>query len=262
VLNVKNKTDDSLLVHLRAGSGDPLVFVHGYLGGAKAWEDQVQAFSSEFDVIAPELPGYGTSHHQKASSSIDGYANQILDFLTKIGVNKFHLVGHSMGGMVAQHITKLAPERVSYLVCYGTGPLGMMPNRFETLDQSRKRLRNDGVKATAGRIASTWFVNGEHALRYKECASLNDNVTTETALAGLKAMETWDGRDAMASISQKTLVLWGDRDQSYDWAQPEFLWTGIRKSSLAVMPDCGHNAHMENPELFNSILRKFLPERK
>ncbi|WP_216825458.1 alpha/beta fold hydrolase [Kiloniella sp. EL199] len=262
MLDVKSKTDDNLLVHLRAGSGDPLVFVHGYLGGAKAWEDQVQAFRQDFDVIAPELPGYGASYAKEASSSIDGYANQILKFLTKIDVQKFHLVGHSMGGMIAQHITKMAPDRVDHLICYGTGPLGMMPNRFETLDQSRKRLRNDGVKATAERIASTWFINGEHALRYKECALLNDNVTTETALAGLKAMETWDGRDAMSSIDQKTLVLWGDRDQSYDWAQPESLWTGIRKSSLAVMPDCGHNAHMENPELFNSILRKFLPERK
>ncbi|KLN61806.1 alpha/beta hydrolase [Kiloniella spongiae] len=262
MLGVKNKSDDNLLTHLRAGSGFPLVFIHGYLGGAKAWEDQVQAFKPEFDVIAPELPGYGASYHKKAGSSIEEYANQIINFLSQIGIQKFHLIGHSMGGMIAQQIAKLASERVDYLVCYGTGPLGMMPNRFETLDQSRKRLRSDGVKATAERIASTWFTNGKDALRYQECASLNDNVTTETALAGLRAMETWDGRDAMSSISQKTLVLWGDRDQSYDWTQPESLWTGIKESSLAVMPDCGHNAHMENPELFNSILRKFLPERK
>jgi pimeloyl-ACP methyl ester carboxylesterase len=248
------------LNYLRQGDGYPLVFVHGYLGGAAAWEDQIATFSKHYDVIIPELAGYGGSFGSVACSSIVGYATQLLSFLTQINIDRFHLVGHSMGGMIAQQMAHQEPERINHLVCYGTGPQGMMPNRFETLDRSRERLHEDGVKSTAQRITATWFAKGKAASRYSACAKLGENVTIETALAGLKAMETWDGRDALSAIHQPTLVLWGDGDQSYDWRQPEALWTGITNSKLAVMPGCGHNAHMENPDLFNTLVEKFLPE--
>jgi pimeloyl-ACP methyl ester carboxylesterase len=248
------------LNHLRQGNGYPLVFVHGYLGGAAVWEDQIKTVSKTYDVIAPELAGYGRSFDKAACSSIEDYAAQVLNFLTQSNIEKFHLVGHSMGGMIAQQMAKQEPERINHLVCYGTGPQGMMPNRFETLDKSRERLHEDGVKSTAQRITATWFAEGKTANRYSASAKLSENVTIDTALAGLRAMETWDGRDALSGIRQPTLVLWGDGDQSYDWRQPEALWTGIANSQLAVMPGCGHNAHMENPDLFNALVENFLPD--
>ena len=77
------------LNHLREGDGSPLVFVHGYLGGAQVWEDQIIAFSKDYDVIAPELAGYGDSFGTVACSSIDDYAAQILNFLTQINIDRF-----------------------------------------------------------------------------------------------------------------------------------------------------------------------------
>lgn len=249
------------LHYLRGGSGFPLVLVHGYLGGATTWKTQIKHLGDRFDVIAPELAGFGDSADGDACISIDGFAHQLLRFLDEINVDRFHLLGHSMGGMIAQHMAFVVPERVAYLVCYGTGPQGTMPNRFETIDMSRERLLADGVKATAQRIVATWFVDGENADDYQFCTQLNENVTIKTALAGLSAMEAWDGRPALSDIPQPTLILWGDSDQSYGWSQPEALWTGIPGSSLAVMPGCGHNAHLEKPGLFNAIVENFLPEK-
>jgi 2-hydroxy-6-oxonona-2,4-dienedioate hydrolase len=246
--------------YLRKGSGFPLVLLHGYLGGAALWTNQLIAFSDKFDVIVPELTGYGGSTDQPSLDTIEGYAHQVLSLLDDLNVTRFHLVGHSMGGMIAQQITVLAPARVDRLVCYGTGPRGVMPDRFETLDASRQRLHDDGAAATARRIAVTWFANGEDADGYGICVNLGKNVSTETALSGLTAMETWDGRAALDQITQPTLVIWGDRDRSYGWSQPEALWRGIKDSSLGVLPGCGHNAHMEQPEIFNAIVEKFLPE--
>lgn len=248
------------LRHLRGGSGFPLVLVHGYLGGAAAWETQVWELAERFDVIAPELTGFGGSIDGQSCISINGFARQILDFLSDIDVERFHLLGHSMGGMIAQHMAVSAPERVVNLVCYGTGSRGVMPDRFETIDMSRERFRVDGVKTTARHIVATWFMDGENAEGYSACIGLGENVTPQTAMAGLSAMEAWDGRSALPDIHQPTLVLWGDSDQSYGWSQPEALWHGISGSNLAVMPGCGHNAHMEKPELFNAIVENFLPE--
>lgn len=237
-----------------------MVLLHGYLGGAALWDQQVAAFSKDFDVIVPELSGYGGNTDQPPLDSIDGYARQVLDFLEDIGVEKFHLVGHSMGGMIAQQMAAIASDRIDRLVCYGTGPRGVMPDRFETIETSRTRTRDDGPTATARRIAATWFDDGEQAAGFGTCVALSENVSLTTALSGLAAMETWDGREVLEKITNPTLVIWGDRDRSYGWAQPEALWRGIKGSSLAVLPGCGHNAHMEQPEIFNAIVGKFLPE--
>ncbi len=244
----------------RKGQGHALVLVHGYLGGSAMWRRQLDTLSPEFDVIAPELSGYGSSFAERAESSIKGYAQQILDVLDHLGIHRFHLLGHSMGGMIVQQLTAMAPERITKLICYGTGPQGVLPDRFETIEQSRSRLNSEGVAPTARRIAATWFAAGENARDYADCAALGERVTTESALAGLTAMETWDGRAALNTMTQPTLIIWGDKDRSYGWQQPEALWRGIPNSSLAVMPGCGHNAHLENPALFNAIIRDFLTD--
>ena len=253
-------TESAQLSYLRQGAGEVLVLVHGYLGGASIWRDQLEVLSADFDVIAPELPGYGDSHAAEASDTIAGYARQVLNLLDQLDVSRFHLLGHSMGGMIAQEMTALAPERVNRLICYGTGPQGVLPDRFETIEQSRARLRTEGVGPTARNIAAKWFSAGEAAPHFASCVALGQNVSTTSALAGLSAMESWDGRAALADIRQPALIIWGDRDQSYGWQQPEALWRGIPNSSLAVMPGCGHNAHQENETLFNSIIRDFLTD--
>lgn len=258
--DIAQTADVPQLAYQRQGQGHPLVLVHGYLGGAAMWRRQLAALSADFDVIAPELPGYGDSHAALADASIDGYARQVLGLLDRIGVQRFHLLGHSMGGMIVQQIAAMAPQRVTRLICYGTGPQGVLPDRFETIDQSRTRLKTEGVARTARRIAATWFAGGEAAADFADCASLGEHVSTASALAGLAAMENWDGRAALADMTQPTLIVWGDKDRSYGWQQPEALWKGIPGSNLAVMPGCGHNAHLENPALFNSIIRDFLTD--
>ncbi len=247
-----------LLNYTREGRGLPLVLVHGYLGGAAIWRAQIDFFSPRFDVIAPDLSGFGESADLEAPDTIDAFARQVLGLLDDLGIQRFHLLGHSMGGMIVQHLAAIAPERIERLVCYGTGPLGVLPNRFETIEQSRARLERDGLKATARRIAATWFINGERAEGYPVCAALGEKATMQAALASLSAWETWDGRSAVPTITADTLIIWGDRDRSYGWSQPEALWKGIANSSLAVVPGCAHAAHLEKPHLFNSIVEDFL----
>jgi len=237
-----------------------LVFVHGYFGGGAQWADQVHVFGGQFQVITPDLPGFGAASQLNTPETIRGLAINVLSELDKLGVHRFHLVGHSMGGMVVQEIIALVPERIEKLVLYGTGPVGLMPGRFETIEESRRGLWEQGVEATGRRIAATWFMHGEAGQGYELCAELAVRATLQAALAGLAAMEAWSGEKALAKIKSPTLVLWGDGDRACQWPQPEKLWREIADAQLAVIPGCAHAVHLEKPYLFNAVLQDFLGE--
>ena len=237
-----------------------LVFVHGYLGGGSQWDDQAAVFGDLFQVITPDLPGFNGSNQKATPDTIRGLAMNVFQQLDELGVHRFHLVGHSMGGMIVQEMVAMMPERIEKLVLYGTGPVGLMPGRFETIDESRAAVREQGVESTGRRIAATWFMQGESGQGYELCADLAVKSTEQAALAGLSAMESWSGVDALADIKSPTLVLWGDGDRAYLWPQPEQLWNSIKGAQLAVIPGCSHAVHLEKPGLFNAMLEDFLLE--
>ncbi len=234
----------------------PVVFVHGFLGGSRQWQSQAAGLA-EFDVITLDLPGFGKNADLDALDSIADYADWVLDELRTRNVERFHLIGHSMGGMVAQEMVARAPERIDRLVLYGTGATGVLPGRFETISTSKQRARADGPRATARRIAATWFLKQEQAKAFENCAKIAEKCSLKAILTGLDAMQDWNGTDGLEAITASTLVIWGDQDRTYPWCQTEQLWRSIRGASLSVIPGCAHAAHLEKPGLFNTLLGDF-----
>lgn len=235
----------------------PIVFVHGFMGGSPQWAGQEHAFG-DAPVIALDLPGYGDSADLAPLPTIEAYADWALRDIAGRGIGRFHLVGHSMGGMIVQEMTARAPDLIDRLVLYGTGAQGVLPGRFETIQTSKDRALKDGAQATARRIAATWFLDQENAPTFEGCAQIAERSGMDAILAGLDAMNLWDGCALLPAFTQETLIIWGDRDRTYSWAQTEHLWQSIAQSSLAVVPKCAHAPHLEKPELFNRILGDFL----
>ena len=234
-----------------------LVLVHGYLGGSSQWAQQVAFFAPYFQVVTVDLPGFGLNHGMESPQTIKGYAEFVLHQLDQLGIEQFHLLGHSMGGMIVQEMAAMAPSRIDHLILYGTGPVGMLPNRFETIEESKRRVLADGPQSTGCRIAATWFVEGKQATQYQVCAGLAEKASLQAALAGLSAMQTWSGVSYLPHIKSATLIIWGDSDRTYQWSQPEQLWNTIANAALGVMPRCAHAAHLEKPHLFNAMLMDF-----
>jgi 2-hydroxy-6-oxonona-2,4-dienedioate hydrolase len=247
-----------LLPFQRVGVGTPLVLVHGYLGGSSQWDTQLPLLSQHFEVVTLDLAGYGLANHLAAPTDLADHARNVLATLDNMEIEHFHLLGHSMGGMVAQEITRQAPHRVLKLVLYATGPLGSIPGRFETMARSRERLRDDGMQHTAKRICATWLLDREASPAFEALAALATQASEQAASAGLSAMEAWDGREHLGQIEQTTLVIWGERDRTYGWSQIEMLWRRIPGASLAVVPDCAHALHLERSALFCTLLVEFL----
>jgi pimeloyl-ACP methyl ester carboxylesterase len=248
------------LPYLRAGSGPPFVFVHGYLGGAEQWRCELEHFSDRYEVIAPNLPGFGAAADRPGCDTVAGMAEAVYGVLDELAVDDFILLGHSMGGMVAQEMARMRPRSVSRLVLYGTGPLGLMPDRFEPIAVSRERLLSDGVETTINRIGATWFKRGAAAAGFTMVTEIGARANPQAAEAALGAMANWDGRAALRCLTMPTLVVWGDADRSYRWPQVETLWTNLPDVCLSVIPGAAHAAHLEKPRLFHSLIEDFLSE--
>ena len=240
------------------GSGNPLVLVHGFLGSSEMWSPQIKFFKDNFRVIVPALPGFGKSNNIASCDSIECMAKAILSLLEKKEIKSFNLLGHSMGGMIVQEMTKLVNEKVLKLICYGTGPRGNIPGRFETIDQSREKLKIDGLEITSKRIAKTWFIEEERAKYFHLCNQAGKQTSIEAADNGLIAMKNWNGVKNLKNIKNETLIVWGDQDKAYNFKQVETLNNNIPNSNLKIVKGCSHNVHLEKPDEFNMIVTEFL----
>ena len=240
------------------GSGTPLVLVHGFLGSSDMWSPQIKFFKDNFRVIAPALPGFGSSSAMNSCNSIECMANVILNLLEKKKIKNFNLLGHSMGGMIVQEMAKIAGETISKLICYGTGPRGNIPGRFETIDQSRKKLKTNGLDVTAHRIAKTWFIEEDKSKYFYLCDEAGKQTSIEAADNGLVAMKNWSGVKNLKNIKNETLIVWGEQDKAYNLNQVETLNEKIPNSRLKVIKGCSHNVHLEKPEEFNAVVKEFL----
>ena len=240
------------------GKGFPLVLVHGFLGSSKMWEPQVNFFKDRFRVITPDLPGFGKSNKVKSQNSIQSIANLLLDCLEEKKIDKFYLLGHSMGGMIVQEMAKKHGNKILKLVCYSTGPRGEMPGRFETVDQSRENLKKKGLEVTAKNIAKTWFILGEKAKYFDLCLEAGKQTSIEAADNALIAIKNWDGVENLQDIKNNTLIIWGDKDKSYNLKQVQTLEENISDSNLVIFKGCAHNVHLEQPDQFNHTIKDFL----
>ena len=240
------------------GKGFPLVLVHGFLGSSKMWEPQINFFKNHFRVITPDFPGFGKSNKAKSHNSIQSIANLLMDCFEEKKIDKFYLVGHSMGGMIVQEMAKKYGNKIAKLICYSTGPRGEMPGRFESVDQSRKNLKKKGLEITVKNIAKTWFVRKENAKYFDICIEAGKQTSTKAADDALIAFKNWNGVDTLKNIKNETLIVWGDQDKSYNLEQIKTLEKNIKKSKLVIFKNCAHNVHLEQPDQFNNIIKNFL----
>tara|TARA_E500000331_G_scaffold349678_1_gene393316 strand:+ start:132 stop:887 length:756 start_codon:yes stop_codon:yes gene_type:complete len=240
------------------GKGFPLVFVHGFLGSSNMWEPQINFFKKNFRVITPDLPGFGKSNKVKSHNSIKSFSILLLNCLNEKKIDKFYLIGHSMGGMIAQEMAKQAGDKISKLICYSTGAIGEMPGRFETVDQSRENLKINGLENSVKNIVRTWFVKGKEAKYYNICIEAGKQTTIKAADDALIAFKKWNTVESLKNIKNETLIIWGDQDKSYNIKQIETLKKNILNSSLVIFKGCAHNVHLEKVDEFNNTIKEFL----
>src|SRR5215207_6917608 len=112
------------VIYRIAGSGPPVVLIHGMVNSSRHWEDVALALADRYTVVAPDLIGHGDSATPRGDYSLGAHAAAIRDLLSAIGVDRATLVGHSLGGGVALQFFYQFPQRVERMVLVSSGGLG------------------------------------------------------------------------------------------------------------------------------------------
>lgn len=237
----------------------PLVMIHGFLSGPEYWTSQLSHLEKNIQVVPICLKGFGERSSETAFDTIREMAEDVMSQVALLGIKRFHLIGHSMGGMVAQQIGHRWAEQVVSLTLYGTGPKGELPGRFEPLQESIKNASAVSFGDSKQRAVSSWFKNQIEPQVLKQSMQLAEKVSFQSYLNGLIAMNGWNGEAYVPQYRMPVLIIWADSDRTYPWGeQISVLWEGIEHSSLCVINDCAHNAHIEKPLHFNVAFGEFL----
>lgn len=249
--------------HVVRGAGDTaVVLLHGVGGGAAAWTPQLEAFAAAgYLAVAWDAPGYGATA-PIAPYDMANLARSLAALLGALPVRRRVLIGHSMGGMVAQEATAAFPDRIDGLVLSATSPAFGKPDgawqqaflaqRLGPLDAGRT-MADLAPALVAGMIGPDAEPAGV-ALATEVMA----RVPGETYRKALHAIVRFDRRDALAAIRAPTLVVAGERDANAPSAVMEKMAARIAGAEYRVLAGCGHLANLERPRAFNDVVLAWL----
>jgi 3-oxoadipate enol-lactonase len=247
------------------GEGDPMVLLHAFPLNGKMFEPQMEAFSRDYRVIAPDYPGFGRSPRTPAQPDMRYYAEGVRGLLDRLEVEHILLGGASMGGYVAFECLRLFPERVSGLVLANTRP---EPDSEETKENRRemaRRVAEEGVgvliELQMERLLTRSTLEGNEEVVEKVRAMILES-NPNGVVAALGAMrERPDSTPLLGKIKVPTLVIGGEEDGI---SSPEVMGAMAEKipdSRHVTLPGAGHLSNVEAPEGFNAALKEFLGER-
>lgn len=250
------------VTYLRRGpAGRTVVLLHGIGGGAESFAPQLDQLSDAFDLVAWNMPGYGGSRLDRAMT-FAGLADALADLLDRVGAARADIVGHSIGGMVAQEFVHARPERVRSLVLSGTtSAFGSKDGSFQEQFVNARLAPLDAGKTMAdlAEAAAPNLVGpaadpaAVPAIRAAMAA-----VPADTYRAAIRCLATFDRRDELPAIAVPTLLIAGEVDQNAPARTMESMSRKIAGARYACLPATGHLAPLEQPAAFSALVRAFL----
>ncbi|MFH1929204.1 MAG: alpha/beta fold hydrolase [Chloroflexota bacterium] len=250
------------MYHEIHGQGYPLVLIHGLSAASTAWAFQVPEFSQRYQVVSMDLRGHGQSDKPEMKYSIGLFTRDVVALMDHLGIEQAHIVGASMGGMVAQQLALDYPQRVHRLI---------LADSMSHLDKSL-RMNMEGGALIAERLGmeaqarnampwafSPWYIN-EH---YDEIVAIIEQVATlpvQPYLQSVAATVAHDVRERLGDIAAPTLVITGDQDILVPRQYAEILCQSIPDCRLVVIEGAAHVVNIEQPEAFNAAVLSFLAE--
>ena len=244
--------------YVEAGSGTPLVLVHGLGGSWADWDYQIAPFGEHYRVLAPDLRGFGDTPIGTKGPGVMQFVEDLRRFLDAIGVESCLLVGHSMGGAVCLQFALQYPQRVQRLVITNSVP-GFRPRTPRQHFEIGYRLLVMGLLGPArlSRISAHRMFPGpeNEGLRAKVIARGARN-TRRAYLGSLGRLVQWSVIDRLPELKMPVLVVGAGKDYFGHEDVVKFAHA-LPRGSLHWFPEGRHGLPSEAPEAFNPVLLKF-----
>jgi pimeloyl-ACP methyl ester carboxylesterase len=263
-------TSDGLrIAYSRAGSGPPIVFLHGVGSTADIWRRQMLALAPSCRCVAIDYRGYGRSDVPPAASLAPGandpqavsrfaFARDVFAVLDACGFASAHLCGCSLGGVVALECYARASERVRSLILVDT--FAYYPGGAESMDERIRMLDALGIEQFA-RSRAPGVLRPDASAEHVEFVRAGlASIPLEVYKAATRVTWTGDYRDLLPRIAVPTLVMWGERDETiapYE-RSAEIAYSLREPSQVTVVPHAGHLPNVDNPEFFNHVVDEFI----
>jgi len=246
------------------GSGHPLLLIAGLVSDSQSWKPAVRELEKDFKVIIFDNRGIGRTRYPKTSFSISTLAADTIGLLDKLGIEKSDILGHSMGGFIAQEIAIEYPERVNKLilanscVCVSQKNRSMFASFLKILeqDQNYELFIREFFKL----IFTPGYLNNKEIIEpaIKSAVQYSFPVTVEGFKLQLEAIGKFHSQERLNKIKAKTLILAGKNDIMVTAEETQLLADKIPGAKILFMENAAHSFQVEDPGSFVSYLNKFL----
>lgn len=255
------------LFHLRRGTGEPLLLIQGMSGTHASWgEPLLSDLERSFDLVAYDHRGIGRSAPYRDPFTIAGLADDAAGLLDALGWESAHVLGISMGGMVAQELALGHPERVRTLTLgctYCGGPQGVLASGAVVQRLGAAMLSGDAELA----IRTSYEVNVSAAFAAQasnyapfHAMAMSVPAPVPVILLQMQAIQAHDTSARLPSLSVPTLVIHGDEDQMLPVANGRQIASLIPGARLEELPGVGHMFWWEQPQRTAELLRAHAPD--
>jgi pimeloyl-ACP methyl ester carboxylesterase len=244
------------LAYDRRGEGPPLVLLHGFPLDHHVWDEVVSLLENTFDVILPDLRGFGESTTVDTPYSMDDYASDVVDLLDQLGIRKAALVGHSMGGYVALAFVRLYPERISGLGLVSSQVLADAPERKEGRHKSAAEVAANGIGSVVEAMTPK-FTSDEGLQAYARSAM--ERQAPAAYIGALKAMaERMDSSPLLSSFNFPVVIVHGGADSLIPIDRAQEVKSALPQAHLVEIPGAGHMPMMEAKEKTAEALKHLI----
>lgn len=247
--------------YISAGSGQPIIFLHGIGSTGRSWQAQVDHFGRNYLAIGLDLPSYGGTA-ALPENSFAGLADWLHALIEEKGWHRPILVGNSYGGMIVQEYLYRHPGIAAAAVLFGTSPaFGKKDGEWQKKFIAARLEPLENGLTMAQMAPDMWkSLAGVNALPEGRDAMLADtaNVSEDAYRVAVTTLPTFDRRKNLPNIDIPCLLLVGSEDRNAPPKMMQKTGTYIPNSTYTEMEGLGHVAHIENPPVFNAALETFL----
>jgi len=265
--------DGHRVLYREAGEGEPAILVHGWTGSSYDWIKLIPLIAQKHRVVSPDLIGFGLSDKPRIPHRLETYTGLIAKLADALGLNRFHIVGNSMGGQIAAAFAIEHPDRLltlALLDAAGVSPhapallgLGRFPGLVAFLLGRVSLPLYDFYYRKFGPYYDSSFLTPDDVRgHYHSFGNREGAYAAAQCLAQILHSPAARLDKKLHRIKLPTLIVWGKEDPQLPLAMSEVFLREIPFARRVLLDRCGHCPHEEHPELLRQILEDFWRQTK